>query len=1121
MGWKSGFFLCVISLSIVLSQRNLFATTSLNEVSGHEQQITIGDIHTYSLPMNEGEFVSILISESRQDITVSLFTPENIPLIEINLSEGAPGFERLLFVSPAAAEYLLQIQPSASKIYDPQIVTLKIQEQCSYLITNEIQRPAEPNDILRATALAQIISANVMHLEPSENQLYESIIRFMNAAQLSKESGDLYLEGKSFWKLAETYHFLSQSSESIDYASQALQIFRTLGDQKGIAETLNTMGVGYEYIGEYKKALDLYQQSLELRQEIGDIRGEAEALHNIGVYYYRTGDLSKALEYYDRIIPLWEEIADWKALGNTLSAMGLAYSSLSENQKAISYYSEALPLQRMGGDTRSEASTLNNIAMLLVDLGDLQKALDYLKRAEEIRRDSGDRRGKGGVLNNLGLVYHELGDLDKALDYYTRSLQLRREAQDKGGEAATLNNLGKSYEDKGSLEQALEYYLQALEITRTAGMKSGEAHVLNNLGNVYQKQKDYENAFDHYNEALELTRKIEDRQGEAEALDSLGTNLLSYSELQKAARMYGLGLQLRRQIGDRPGEAESLFHIAQLKRTQGQQVSALDYIDSCISIVESLRVRVLSQNLRASFFAAARKYYEFYQTILFELHQTEPSFGYDQRAFHVSERSRARGLMELLAESSLDLTRGVEPGLLLEERMVRQELNAHLDRQMRLISSGDWPEEAAQLGEQIETLNRQYEQIEARIRRTSPHYAEIMKPVPLTLKRVQESVLDDQTLLLEFSLGDEKSFVWAVSHNSVKSAELPPRAKIEELAVSFYEKLSAGSSEFPQTRALPVSRTNNNAESIAFELSKILLGPVEDRLNYRRLVIVADGPLQFVPFGALPHPESNLFLSAEHEVINTPSASTLAVLRKEVIQREEPPKTLAIFADPVFESEDERLKESVMQSNNGFSRASLKMEDVPLTRLPFTRREANAILSLVPADKSLEALDFRASRETMLNPDIQNYRYIHLATHGFVNTVLPEQSGIVLSLFNKEGETKEGFVSAGDIFNLKLRADVVVLSACRTALGKQVRGEGILGLARAFLYAGAARVVASLWKVDDVATAEFMQIFYEGMLGKAQLSAPEALRSAQIKMMNDPRWKSPYYWAGFVLQGDY
>jgi CHAT domain-containing protein len=294
-----------------------------------------------------------------------------------------------------------------------------------------------------------------------------------------------------------------------------------------------------------------------------------------------------------------------------------------------------------------------------------------------------------------------------------------------------------------------------------------------------------------------------------------------------------------------------------------------------------------------------------------------------------------------------------------------------------------------------------------------------------------------------------------------------------------------------------------------------------DELNYRRILVVADGPLYFVPFAALSDPRTDQLLAVDHEIINTPSASALSLLRKEIAQREPPKKTIAVFADPVFEMQDERMKPSTLSDDIQLSSAAIKMDDVPLTRLPFTRREAQAILNLVPEDKSLKALDFQASRELILSPEIQNYKYIHLATHGFLNSTLPEQSGIILSLFSQDGHQREGFVSAGDIFNLRLKADLVVLSACRTALGKQVRGEGIMGLARAFLYAGAARVVASLWKVDDVATAEFMQTFYEGMLGDAHLPPPEALRAAQLKMMNDRRWQSPYYWAAFVLQGDY
>lgn len=1088
-----------------------------------DRQIEPGQIHSNELNLMAGEFVSVLIEEVGIDLTASLYSPEGLQLLRVDLNSGTGGEEPIFFVAPTEGKYRIEITPSLPEVSDKSLFSLQKLQSCSYKAIFQTQSQPNSSDLLQVAALSEISFAETDQFNRSEKQTFESIKDLFNAAELSKQSGNQSLHAKSLEKLSELYQVLSRSAESINFAEQALDIYKTLNFKKGIAETLNTMGTAFENVGEYQKALNFYEQALQNWKDAGDKHGEAIALNNIGLHCFRTGDLTKALDYYDHVLPIWEETGDWMALSNTFSAMGLAYSSLSENQKAISYFNEALPLQHLSGDCRSEASTLNNVAMLLVDLGDLQKALDYLNHAEEIRQEAPDRRGDAAVLNNLGIVYQELGEIEKALDYYTRALELRKESEDKAGEASTLNNLGKAYEENGKLDLAEKYFQQSLDIAHAIGMKSVEAQVLNNLGDVYQKRDDLGSAFDYYNQALELRRKIEDRQGEAEALDSLGSNLLAYGELQKAARMYGLALQLRRQIGDKPGEAESLFHIASLKRRQGQLISALDYIDSCISIVESLRVRVLSQNLRASFFGASRKYYELYQNLLFELHQTEPTAGYDARAFHVSERSRARGLMELLAESSLDLTRGVEPGLLLEERAVREELNSKLDRQMRLLSSGDWPEEAVRLGEEIESLNMQYEQIEATIRRTNPHYAEIMKPEPLTLQHVQDSILDDDTVLLEFSLGDEKSFVWAVSRHAMKSAELPPRDQIEHLALSLYQQLSEGPPNAGRDRAIPASirSRRKDVDDTAIQLSHVLFDPIMDELDHRRILVVADGPLHFVPFAALSDPRTDHLLAVDHEVVNTPSASTLSVLRKEIAQREPPNKTIAVFADPVFEMEDERMKPSTFSDEVQLSPASIQMEDVPLTRLPFTRREAQAILSLVPEDKSLKALDFQASRELILSPEIQNYKYVHLATHGFLNSILPEQSGIILSLFYQNGHQREGFVSAGDIFNLRLKADLVVLSACRTALGKQVRGEGIMGLARAFLYAGAARVVASLWKVDDVATAEFMQTLYEGMLGDAHLSPPEALRAAQLKMMNDPRWKSPYYWAAFVLQGDY
>jgi CHAT domain-containing protein len=333
----------------------------------------------------------------------------------------------------------------------------------------------------------------------------------------------------------------------------------------------------------------------------------------------------------------------------------------------------------------------------------------------------------------------------------------------------------------------------------------------------------------------------------------------------------------------------------------------------------------------------------------------------------------------------------------------------------------------------------------------------------------------------------------------------------------------------------------------------MLLGPVAAQLGKKRLVIVADGALQYVPFAALPAPspgndeERNSGaepqpLIVEHEIISLPSASTLATLRREMAGRKPAEKSLAILADPVFADDDTRVSRDVEkagakkktrsadsdQTDIGFLQITRSGEEMGVTggeagfgRLLSTRREAAAISALVPERERMQALDFEASRTTALRPELGEYRIVHFATHGLLNNIHPELSGIVLSLVDKAGQQQDGFLRLQDIYNLKLSAELVVLSACQTGLGKEVRGEGLIGLTRGFMYAGAPRIVASLWKVDDRATSELMKRFYQGMLGPERVSPAGALRQAQLSIWREKQWRAPYYWAAFVLQGEW
>jgi CHAT domain-containing protein len=296
----------------------------------------------------------------------------------------------------------------------------------------------------------------------------------------------------------------------------------------------------------------------------------------------------------------------------------------------------------------------------------------------------------------------------------------------------------------------------------------------------------------------------------------------------------------------------------------------------------------------------------------------------------------------------------------------------------------------------------------------------------------------------------------------------------------------------------------------------MLLGPAAAHIGNKRLLIVGEGVLKYLPFGALPEPGTETPLMVSREIVTAPSASVVAILRQETVHRRPATKLLAVLADPVFHTDDARIGTSDKTSVRSASDAG--MQD--FARLRFSRTEADEITRLAGSGGTLRALDFDASRETAMKPELGEYRIVHFATHSLLNNEHPELSGVVLSLVDRSGRPQNGFLRLYDIYGLRLGAELVVLSACRTALGEEIKGEGLIGLTRGFLYAGAPRVVATLWEIDDRTTAEAMKKFYEGMLSRGERPA-EALRAAQIALWKSKGWDAPYYWAAFTLEGEW
>jgi CHAT domain-containing protein len=483
----------------------------------------------------------------------------------------------------------------------------------------------------------------------------------------------------------------------------------------------------------------------------------------------------------------------------------------------------------------------------------------------------------------------------------------------------------------------------------------------------------------------------------------------------------------------------------------------------------------------------------------------------------------------------------VDPELLRREQAARLALDRWAERS-RQLSDGSTATAAQRLAGEYRDLEERYLQIQAEIRSRSPHYAALARPQPLTLRAIQREILDRDTVLLEYALGEERSFVWAVSHAAHVLQELPGRAEIEAAAQRVHERLVArlSATAVGREREATIRRADEEYWDEATRLSEMLIAPIATRIAGKRLLVVADGLLQYVPFSALPVPgraTAPVPLLAEHEIVSLPSASVLAVLRREAKSRADAPKSVAVFADPVFEADDPRLRargrsEPSARSTHatpadaarGHAPALRAFEFIKdgrwnVPRLPATRQEASAIVASAPAGLALEKIGLDASRAAALASELAQYRIVHFATHGIVDNEHPGLSGLILSLYDESGQAIDGFLRLRDIYNLRLPVELIVLSACSTALGKQLQGEGLTGMVRGFLYAGAERVVASLWKVDDEATGELMRRFYVEML-QANRSPAAALRQAQLEMWRQDRWRAPFYWAAFSLQGE-
>lgn len=909
----------------------------------------------------------------------------------------------------------------------------------------------------------------------------------MTEPRLANEEDRLRVQAEREFHEGENLRRNGKYGEAVPRYEGALADWRSARDTAWEAETLLRLGWVLSDSRDWNAALDRYLGALSVFRRIGNRSRQAATLNLVGQARMRLGDPLQALEDHREARQISAELEDLEGQAAALDNLGVLHKRAGRSEEAFRACEEALELWQKVGSKKKQATSSLCLGDLYLLRNDLEQALRSFEQARSLGEEVEDLRIQAIGLRRLGDVRDRLDRPKEALEMMERALELYRELRDRRGEANALTSIATVEMKEGDLTQAREHLEQALEIFRRLKEGHLEAVTLHKLGRVAFRAEDFDLAYQRHLEAIPLYRQYRDPQGES---------------------------------GAAFGVARALYH-------QGKLEEARDLLEDVTKAAETVRSASESLELRATYFASRAHYWELYIDTLMGLHERHPQDGFDVLAFEAAESWRARSFLDLLQEARVRIREGADEDLLEEERGLREQLDRLLaNRLLELEGESRVTDFTDSIQLETQEILGELDRIHRKLRFESPKARDLIQPASLHLTEIREEYLGSDSLLLAYFLGPRQSYLWLVGERDFESFVLPDRPTIGAVAHEVQQHLRH------------VGLLSRDSETDALDrLNELILEPAAELLASgseapKRLVVVSDGALQYLPFAALRDPASEQAkpLVSRFEIIHLPSASVLASLRerrREQLRAAEGVRApeddgdsshlIAVIADPVFQAN---------RSGTGVpvpSEIRRTAEDLGITHiapLPFTRDEATAILDMVSEDSRLGLLGYDASRDAVLSGELAPYSILHFATHGLVSSAHPELSGLVLSLVDARQQPQGGFLSLSDIYSLEISARLVVLSACDTGLGRELEGEGLMGLTRGFFHAGASGLVASLWQVDDRSTSVLMERFYQQML-KEGLAPAAALRQAQLSMLADESWSDPYFWAAFTFQGDW
>ena len=946
------------------------------------------------------------------------------------------------------------------------------------------QRTTQPHDehsATRASAETELEKALTLRKKLTEGDLRMALRLLGDSARRFATSGQLIRAADATLYAGDLYLMMSSYQQALAAYRQALTMSQGVDQQ---CTALSRIARTYANIGRPQKAQQYSDEAASVCTTVSDKRVQADAIEAQGETRFFSYDITNAAASFTRARELASEAGDRD--GEGVAAMMLS-QAINDHRQANQLAWSALEGFIESGDEYDAARAHLKLAYSASAEGDFEVARCHCESALPVFQRIADKDNAAIALNILGMVSRQSGDLEKSLSNYRRAQKDFASVGDDLGEADSISAIADillsqhKYGDLGPL------YARKLHLAQKTSNRAFQAWALLDLAGVYARQHRYSEAEENYQRVLAEYPAAENPEVESLALEGRAALQADQARYQQALHMLGEAQALREQSEEIEGVARIQYARARIYLKLNDLEEARSEIEKTIAIIESQRLRIAKFDSRAQYFASVHEYYSLYIQVLMALEKLHPGEKYAQLAFEAAEKSKVRSLLDLLNNSQ----QAVPCDTLLAGGL-KSVANAS-DQAL----SDPRPLSSAQ---------------------------------PLTLRDVQEEIGDSNAVLLEFALGEDRSFAWMLDGNSLTSFEIGSATEIRNRVQMFRNALLPIETRANETPADYLQRGAAARSGLILQsrkLANLLLGPVH-LPEGRRLLIVPDGPLQYLPFAALSvagNGHGGVPLIELHELVMLPSASALVAMRGTASKRPQPADEVTIFADPVFEPPGKTIPAAALSLSGSprsreLTRALRDLQDSQwIPSLPGSRNEALAIQKIAGPERTRLVMGFEANREAIMDSSITRQRIIHFATHGMMDTRHPEMSGLVLSMFNKSGEQEDGYLRLSDIYNLKLSADLVVLSSCESALGKDLGSEGINGLPRAFLYAGARTVVASLWKVDDEATVTLMSAFYSRL--QRGDDPAQALQGAQLKLLKNTRLSNPYYWAAFILEGDY